>query len=67
MEFFEPGKKPHQYETHFITCYDCRYYIPSSLAYSSSDTEYNNNKKKWLKDFKDFAYTIESFNDDLNN
>jgi len=63
MEFFEPGKKPHQYETHFITCSDCHYYIPYRIAYSPSNEDYKKNVIEWKKNFKPYAETVESFQD----
>ena len=65
MEFFEPGKKPHQYETHFITCSECHYYIPDRLAYSTSNEEYKNNVNEWKENFKPYAENVESFRDQL--
>ena len=64
MEFFEPGKKPHQYETHFISCCDCHYYIPHRVAFPLNEQDYKKNQLRWLKDFKPYAETVESFHDE---
>ena len=64
MEFFEPGKKPHQYETHFIPCCDCHYYIPHRVAFPLNELDYKKNQLSWLKDFKPYAETVESFHDE---
>ena len=64
MEFFEPGKKPHQYETHFIPCCDCNYYIPHRVAFPVNELDYKKNQLSWLKDFKPYAETVESFHDE---
>ena len=64
MEFFELGKKPHQYETHFITCCDCHYYIPHGVAFHLNEQDYKKNQLRWLKDFKPYAETLEGFHEE---
>ena len=64
MEFFEPGKKPHQYETHFIPCCDCRYYIPDRVSFPSNDQDYKKNQLRWLRDYKPYAEKIDTFYED---
>ena len=64
MEFFEPGKKPHQYETHLIPCCDCHYYIPHRVAFPLNEQDYKKNQLRWLKNFKPYAETIDAFNED---
>ena len=64
MEFFESGKKPHQYETHFIPSCDCHYYIPHRVAFPLNEQDYKKNQLRWLKDFKPYAETVESFHDE---